>query len=133
MAPMGGVDEEEGDALLLLLRQLLGPEAPEIAQRQVPHPAEAAVGAAEAALPQEEGAAEGPAVLRLVKGGGVLGAVLIAEGQVALLPALGLGPEADGGDGLALALGLVGHEALPDAGGRHAVADKIAGGEVLGP
>ena len=133
MAAVGGVDEEEGDALLLLLRQLLGPEAPEIAQCQVPHPAEAAVGAAEAALPQEEGAAEGPAVLRLVKGGGVLGAVLIAEGQVALLPALGLGPEADGGDGLALALGLVGHEALPDAGGRHAVADKIAGGEVFGP
>ena len=131
MAPVGRVHQQEADPELLLLRQLVGPEAPQVPQGEVPRPVHTGVGTAVAAGPQKQRPAEGPAVLRLVEGMGIHGAVVVDGGEVAVFPALHLVAEADGLELPApLFLNIAGH-VLPHAGGGHPVAHQIAGGQVL--
>ncbi|CAN3988940.1 DUF3784 domain-containing protein, partial [Dysosmobacter welbionis] len=64
VAAVGGVHQQQADPLLLLVRQLIRPQAPEIPQCQIAHPGHGGVGTAVAAGPQEQRPAEGPAVFR---------------------------------------------------------------------
>lgn len=68
VAAVGRVYQEEADALFLLLRQLIRPEAPEVPQGEIPGAGYGGIGTAVAAGPEEQGPAEGVAVFRAEQG-----------------------------------------------------------------
>ena len=60
IAAAGGVDQQQADALSLLLCQLVRAQAPEVSQSEIPGTVEVRIGTLMAAGPQEQRAAKGP-------------------------------------------------------------------------
>ena len=128
---MGGVHQQKADARMLLLGEFVRLQAPEVPQGKIAGAIQVRVLAAMAALPQEQGPAKGPAEAGGEQGGGVHGTVLIHRGEVAVFPALHLVAEPHSLQPLVLFLLNGPGHVLPHAGGGHAVAHQVAGGQVL--
>lgn len=85
VAGVGRIDDQKADSQLLLFRQFVRMQAPEITQCEITRAGHGGVGTAVAAGPQEQCPAKGPAIFCAEQGGRIHTAVIVNGGEMGRL------------------------------------------------